>query len=72
MASESDRKIEIFIARTAMSFLMIFIFIAAILFGHINFIVIVTVIQIISFEEVVGIIDVASGAKSLRFTKSLN
>jgi phosphatidate cytidylyltransferase len=51
---------------------MIFAFIAAILFGHINFIVIVMVIQIISFKEVVGIIDVASGAKSLRFTKSLN
>ena len=47
-------------------------FIFTILMGHIYIIILVTAIQIISFKEVVSIIDVPSRARSLRFTKSLN
>lgn len=47
-------------------------FIGAILAGHVYLIFIITAIQIISFREVIGIIDVPSRARSLRFTKSLN
>jgi phosphatidate cytidylyltransferase len=51
---------------------MIAAFFSAILGGHIYIIIVVTAIQIVSFKEVVGIIDVPSRARSLRFTKSLN
>jgi phosphatidate cytidylyltransferase len=47
-------------------------FIAALLSGHIYIIILISAIQIISFREVIGIIDVPSTARSLRFTKSLN
>jgi phosphatidate cytidylyltransferase len=51
---------------------MIVSFIASLLSGHIYVIMLITAIQIVSFREVVGIIDVTSKARSLRFTKSLN
>jgi phosphatidate cytidylyltransferase len=51
---------------------MIGSFITALLSGHIYVIIVVNAIQIVSFKEVVGIIDVSSKARSLRFTKSLN
>lgn len=47
-------------------------FIGALISGHIYIIIVITAIQIISFKEVVSIIDVPSKARSLRFTKSLN
>src|ERR1700761_6024792 len=47
-------------------------FVAALLSGHIYIIILISAIQIISFREVIGIIDVPSRARSLRFTKSLN
>jgi phosphatidate cytidylyltransferase len=47
-------------------------FVAALLSGHIYIIILISAIQIISFREVIGIIDVPSKARSLRFTKSLN
>jgi phosphatidate cytidylyltransferase len=43
-----------------------------ILGGHIYIIILLTGIQIVSFSEVVSIIDVPSRARSLRLTKSLN
>ena len=51
---------------------MVLGFIAALLSGHIYIIILISAIQIISFREVIGIIDVPSKARSLRFTKSLN
>jgi len=40
--------------------------------GHIYMIIAVTVVQIVSFKEVIAISNVPSRARSLRFTKSLN
>ena len=51
---------------------MLGLLVSAILSGHIYIILITTAVQVISFKEVVGIIDVPSKARSLRFTKSLN
>jgi len=51
---------------------MIATFVASVYAGHIYIIFIITTIQIVSFKEVVSIIDVPSKARSLRFTKSLN
>jgi phosphatidate cytidylyltransferase len=47
-------------------------FFLALFSGHIYIIILVTTAQIISFKEVVSIINVPSRSRSLRFTKSLN
>lgn len=47
-------------------------FFAALFMGHIYVILIITVIQIISFKEVIAIASVPSRARQLRSTKSLN
>lgn len=51
---------------------MIGMFLGALFAGHIYIIMIITAVQIISFKEVIGIINVPSRARSLRFTKALN
>ena len=47
-------------------------FFTAMFSGHLYVIAIVTVIQIVSFKEVIAIANVPSRAKNLRFTRSLN
>jgi len=47
-------------------------FLGALFAGHIYIIIIITAVQIVSFKEVISIIDVPSRARSLRFTKALN
>lgn len=47
-------------------------FFAAIFAGHIYVIGIVTVLQVVSFKEVIAIAHVPSRAKNLPFTRSLN
>lgn len=47
-------------------------FFAALFMGHIYIILIITVIQIISFKEVIAISSVPTKARQLRSTKSLN
>ena len=51
---------------------MIAIFFGAMFAGHIYIIMIVTALQIISFQEVINISNVPSRARKLRFTKTLN
>ena len=51
---------------------MIAIFFGSMFAGHIYVIIIVTAVQIISFNEVIAIANVPSRARSLRFTKTLN
>lgn len=51
---------------------MIAIFFGAMFAGHLYMIMIVTAVQIISFQEVTAISNVPSRARSLRFTKTLN
>ena len=70
--SAFQKKKQTFITRAIWTVLMIGGFIGAILAGHIYMIILVTAIQVVSFREVVGIIDVPSRGRSLRFTKSLN
>jgi CDP-diglyceride synthetase len=70
--SAFEKKKQTFITRAIWTVLMIGGFIGAILAGHIYMIILVTAIQVVSFREVVGIIDVPSRGRSLRFTKSLN
>ncbi|KAF2401730.1 phosphatidate cytidylyltransferase [Trichodelitschia bisporula] len=70
--SDFEKKKQTFITRTIWTFIMIGGFFAALFSGHIYLIMVVTAVQIISFKEVVSIINVPSRARSLRFTKSLN
>lgn len=47
-------------------------FFLALFSGHLYVIIVVTVLQVVSFKEVVSIMNVPSRSRSLRFTKSLN
>lgn len=47
-------------------------FFAALFMGHIYIILIITIIQIISFKEVIAIASVPTKARQLRSTKDLN
>lgn len=47
-------------------------FFAALFMGHIYIILIITIVQIISFKEVIAIASVPTKARQLRSTKSLN
>lgn len=51
---------------------MIAVFFVLLLNGHLYMIMVITAIQVISFKEVVSIMNVPSRSRSLRFTKSLN
>jgi len=70
--SEFEKKKQTFITRTIWTFVMIGMFLGALFAGHIYIIIIITAVQIVSFKEVISIIDVPSRARSLRFTKALN
>ncbi|KAM0795766.1 phosphatidate cytidylyltransferase [Usnea florida] len=70
--SEYEKKKQTFITRTIWTFVMIAGFFTAMFSGHLYVIAIVTVIQIVSFKEVIAIANVPSRAKNLRFTRSLN
>lgn len=70
--SDYEKKKQNFITRTIWTLLMIGGFFAALFMGHIYVILIITVIQIISFKEVIAIASVPSRARQLRSTKSLN
>ncbi|EEH21268.2 hypothetical protein PABG_03499 [Paracoccidioides brasiliensis Pb03] len=70
--SDYERKKQTFITRTIWTFVMIAGFFIAIFSGHIYIIAIITVVQIISFKEVIAIANVPSKAKNLKFTKALN
>ena len=70
--SEYEAKKSAFITRTIWTFVMIGLFFAFMLAGHIYLLAIVTAVQIISFKEVIAIANVPSRARRLRFTKSLN
>jgi phosphatidate cytidylyltransferase len=70
--SDFEKKKQTFITRTIWTFVMMAMFFGALFAGHIYIIMIITAVQIISFKEVIGIINVPSRARSLRFTKSLN
>ncbi|PGH32974.1 phosphatidate cytidylyltransferase [[Emmonsia] crescens] len=72
VVSEYEKKKQTFITRTIWTFVMIAGFFIAMFSGHIYLIAIITVIQIISFKEVIAIANVPSKAKNLKFTKSLN
>jgi phosphatidate cytidylyltransferase len=70
--SEFEKKKQNLITRTIWSLIMIGGFFVALFSGHIYIIMIITTIQIVSFKEVVSIMNVPSRSRSLRFTKSLN
>ncbi|EGE81435.1 phosphatidate cytidylyltransferase [Blastomyces dermatitidis ATCC 18188] len=70
--SEYEKKKQTFITRTIWTFVMIAGFFIAMFSGHIYLIAIITVVQIISFKEVIAIANVPSKAKNLKFTKALN
>ncbi|PHH59823.1 hypothetical protein CDD81_2459 [Ophiocordyceps australis] len=69
---EYQKKKANFMTRTFWTFSMLAMFFAALFMGHIYIIAIVTAIQIISFNEVIAIVNVPSRARSIRSTKSLN
>lgn len=70
--SDYEKKKQNFITRTIWTLLMIGGFFAALFMGHIYVILIITIVQIISFKEVIAIASVPSRARQLLFTKSLN
>jgi len=71
-AAEYEKKKQNFITRTFWTFVMIGGFFAALFMGHIYIILIITIIQIVSFKEVISIAAIPSRARQLRSTKSLN
>ncbi|KAL2891756.1 putative phosphatidate cytidylyltransferase [Ceratocystis lukuohia] len=70
--AEFEKKKANFFTRTLWTLIMVFGFVAALAAGHIYVIVIITVVQIISFKEVIAIANVPSRARQLRQTKNLN
>lgn len=70
--SDYEKKKANFITRGIWTLIMIAGFFAALFMGHIYIILIITVIQIISFKEVIAISSVPTKARQLRSTKSLN
>ncbi|KAF4125456.1 phosphatidate cytidylyltransferase, partial [Geosmithia morbida] len=71
-AAEYAKKKANFWTRTLWTFIMIAIFFGSLFMGHIYIIFIITLVQIVSFKEVVAISNVPSRARSLSSTKSLN
>ncbi|XXG95219.1 hypothetical protein Hte_001479 [Hypoxylon texense] len=70
--SDYEKKKANFITRTFWTFVMIGGFFTALFSGHIYIIACITVVQIVSFKEVIAIASVPSRARQLRPTKSLN
>ena len=69
---EYAKKKANFMTRTFWTLCMLALFFGALFMGHIYIILIITIVQIISFKEVIAIANVPSRARSLRSTKSLN
>lgn len=70
--SDYEKKKANFITRGIWTLIMIGGFFAALFMGHIYIILIITIVQIISFKEVIAIASVPTKARQLRSTKSLN
>ncbi|EOO00174.1 putative phosphatidate cytidylyltransferase protein [Phaeoacremonium minimum UCRPA7] len=70
--AEYEKKKQNFITRSIWTFIMIGGFFAALFMGHLYILAVITIIQIISFKEVIAIANVPSRARQLRSTKSLN
>ncbi|CAJ2512582.1 Uu.00g055970.m01.CDS01 [Anthostomella pinea] len=70
--SDYEKKKANFLTRTFWTFVMIALFFTALFSGHIYIIACITVVQIVSFKEVIAIASVPSRARQLRPTKSLN
>ncbi|KAI2468488.1 phosphatidate cytidylyltransferase [Annulohypoxylon bovei var. microspora] len=70
--SDYEKKKANFITRTFWTFVMIGGFFSALFAGHIYIIACITIVQIVSFKEVIAIASVPSRARQLRPTKSLN
>jgi phosphatidate cytidylyltransferase len=70
--TEYEKKMQNFYTRTVWTFAMLAGFFWALFAGHIYIIILITALQIISFNEVIAIHSVPSKARNLRFTKSLN
>ncbi|KAF3766964.1 hypothetical protein M406DRAFT_97727 [Cryphonectria parasitica EP155] len=70
--TEYEKKKANFITRGIWTLIMIGGFFAALFMGHIYIILIITVVQVISFKEVIAIASVPTKARQLRSTKSLN
>lgn len=67
-----EKKKQSFITRTIWTLVMIGGFFLAMAMGHIYIILIVTVLQIVSFKEVIAIANVPNRQRRLRPTKNLN
>jgi hypothetical protein len=61
-----------FASRAALTVFMICALMTGILYGHISIIIALAAIQIKPFKEIMELISVASHAKGLRLTRSLN
>ncbi|KAI1302708.1 phosphatidate cytidylyltransferase [Xylaria venustula] len=70
--SDYEKKKANFLVRTLWTFVMIGLFFGALFAGHIYIIACITIVQIVSFKEVIAIASVPSRARQLRPTKSLN
>ncbi|KAF8470169.1 phosphatidate cytidylyltransferase [Kalaharituber pfeilii] len=70
--SEYEKKKQTFITRTIWTLVMISIFFGAMAAGHLYILAIVTVVQVVTFKEVIAIANVPSREKKLQFTKGLN
>jgi phosphatidate cytidylyltransferase len=70
--SEYEKKKATFITRTVWTLFMIGIFFGAMFAGHIYILMIITVVQMVSFKEVIAIAQVPQKQKELPLTKSLN
>ncbi|CAH0058384.1 unnamed protein product [Clonostachys solani] len=70
--ADYEKKKANFWTRTVWTFIMIAGFFAALFMGHIYIILVITIVQIISFKEVIAIANIPSRARSLNSTKNLN
>jgi len=71
-ADEYAKKKQTFMTRALWTVVMIAGFFVGMFAGHIYMLIAITVVQIVSFKEVIAISNVPSRARSLRFTKTLN
>jgi phosphatidate cytidylyltransferase len=70
--SDYEKKKQTFITRTIWTLAMIGLFFGSMAAGHLYLVAIVTVVQVMTFKEVIAIANVPSREKKLQFTKSLN
>jgi len=70
--SEYEKKRATFITRTIWSLAMIAVFFGAMFAGHVYILMIITIVQIVSFKEVIAIAQVPTKQKNLPLTRALN